>query len=67
MSLNKDSAQSLDIASRGAFLCLSISEVRTILDNIIGITPCTSIHDELLEEEKKSSPEQEEEALIAKS
>jgi hypothetical protein len=47
--------------------CLSVSEVRTIPDNIIGITPCTSIHDELLKEEKKSSPEQEEEALIAKS
>ena len=67
MGLSKDSAQSLDQASRGAFLCLSISEARTILDKIIGITPYTSIHDELPEEERKSSLEQEEEVLIAKS
>jgi hypothetical protein len=65
MGLGKDSAQSLDIASRGAFICLSISEARTILDKIIRITPCTSIHDELLEEEKESSLKQEEEVLIA--
>ena len=65
MGLSKDSTQSLDQASRGASLCLSISEARTILDRICGKTPCTSIHDELLEE--KSSPDQEEEVLIAKS
>ena len=46
---------------------MTVSEARTILDRIIGKTPCTSIHDELPEEEKKSSPEQEEEVLIAKS
>ena len=67
MGLSKDSMQSLDITSRGAFCCLSVSEARTILDKIIGNTPCTSIHDELPEEEKKLSPEQEEEVLIAKS
>ena len=67
MVLSKDSAQSLDLASRGAFLHLSVSEARTILDKIIGNTPCTSIHDELPEEEKDSSPEQEEKVLIAKS
>jgi hypothetical protein len=43
MGLSKDSAQSLDIASRGAFLCLSVSEARTILDKIIGNTPCSSM------------------------
>ena len=67
MCLSKDSAQSLAIASRGAFLCLSVSEARTILDKIIGITPYNSIHDELSEKEKKSSPNQEEKVLIAKS
>ena len=65
MGLSKDSAQSLDIASRGAFLCLSISEERTILDKIIRNTPCTSIHDELAKE-KESSPAQEKEVLITK-
>ena len=67
IGLSKDSAQSLDIASKGAFLCLSVSEARTILDRIIENTPCTSIHDELPKKEKKSSLEQEEEVLIAKS
>ena len=60
MGLSKDSMQSLDQASRGAFLCLSVSEARTILDRIIGKTPCTSIHNELPEKEKESSPKQEE-------
>ena len=67
MGLSKVSMKSFDIASRGAFLHLSTSKARTILDKIIGITPYTSIHDELLEEAKESSPEQEEEVLIAKS
>jgi hypothetical protein len=66
MGLSKDSMESLDIASRGAFLHLSTSEARAMLDRISGKTPCTSIHNELLEEEIESSPEQEEEALIAK-
>ena len=57
MGLSKDSTQSLDLASRGAFLCFSVSGARTILDRIIRKTPCTSIHDELPKEEKKSSPE----------
>jgi hypothetical protein len=67
MGLSKDSAQSLDQASRGALLCLFVSEVRTILDRISGNTPCTSIHDELPKVEKESSPDQEEKILIAKS
>jgi hypothetical protein len=44
---------------------LTVSEVRTIIDKIIGKTPYTSTHDEL-PEEKESSLEQEEEALIVK-
>ena len=67
MGLSKDSRESLNVASRGAFLYLSASEARAMLDRISGKTPCTSIHYELLEEEKESSPKQEEEVLIAKS
>ena len=55
----------LDMACRGAFLHLSASKSRTILDKIIGHIPYTSIHDELPEEEKESSLHQE--VLIAKS
>ena len=46
---------------------MSASEARSMLNRISGITPCTSIHNELLVEEKESSPDQEEEVLIAKS
>ena len=66
MGLSEDSAQTLDRASKGAFLHLSISEARSMLDIIIGQIPYTSIHDKLPEEEKESSPKQEEEVLIAK-
>ena len=55
------------MASRGAFLHLSASKARNILDKIIGRILYTSIHDELPEEEKESSPDQEEKVLIAKS
>jgi hypothetical protein len=55
VGLIKDSAQSLDQPSRGAFLHLFHSKVRSMLDRISGKTPCTSIYNELLEEEKKSS------------
>jgi hypothetical protein len=67
MGLSKDSMESLDAASRRAFLHLSTSEARSMLDKISGKTPCTSMHNELLEEEKESSLEQEEEVLIVKS
>ena len=67
MGLSKDSMESLDVASRGAFLHLSISEARSMLDRISGKTSCTSIHNELPEEEKESSSEQEKEVFIAKS
>jgi hypothetical protein len=66
MGLSKDSMESLDTASRGAFLHLFASEARAMLDRISGKTPYTSIHNELLEEEIESSLEEEEEALIAK-
>ena len=58
---------SFDAAARGAFLHLSSSEARSMLDKISGKTPYTSNHNKLLEEKKESSPEQEEEVLIAKS
>ena len=57
----------LNVASRGAFLHLSASEARSMLDRISGKTSCTSIHNELPEEKNESPPEQEEEVLIAKS
>ena len=67
MGLSKDSMEPLDAASRGAFLHLPANEARSMLDRISGKTPCTSIHNELLEEEKESSPEQEEGVLIVES
>jgi hypothetical protein len=66
MGLSKDSRESLDLASWGAFLYLSASEARSMLNNISEKTPCTSIQYELPGEEKESSPGQEEEVLIAK-
>ena len=66
MGLSKDSAQSLDQASRQSFLHLSINEARSMLDRIIGKIPYTSIHDELPKEKNESSPEQEDKVLIAK-
>ena len=67
MGLSKDSMESLDAASRGAFFHLTASEARSMHDKISGKTPCTSIHNELFEEEKESCLDQEEEVLIAKS
>ena len=58
--------ESLDVASRGAFLHLPTSEARAMLDRISGKTLYTSIHNELPEEEKEASPKQVEEVLIAK-
>jgi hypothetical protein len=57
MGLSKDSMEFLDESSRGAFLHLSISEARAMLDRISGKTPCTSIYNELPKKEKKSSPD----------
>jgi hypothetical protein len=52
-----------NIAFGGVFLSLSISGARFVL--ISGHTPCTSLHDKLLEEKKESSPKLEEEVFIA--
>jgi hypothetical protein len=57
MGLSMDSRESLDLASREAFLHLSTSEARSMLNKISEKTPYTSIHYELPEEEKESSPE----------
>jgi hypothetical protein len=57
MGLSKDPMQYLDETSRGAFLHLSASEARSMIDKISEQISCTSIHNELLEEEKESSPE----------
>ena len=59
--------ESLDAASREAFLYLFASEARSMLDKISVKTPCTSNHNKLLEEEKESSLDQEKEVVIAKS
>ena len=56
VALSKDSTQFLDIASRGAFLHLSSSKGRTILNKILENTPYTSGHDEIPKEEKESIP-----------
>jgi len=48
----------------GVFLSLSLSKVRFVLI-ISGHTPCTNLHDEILEIEKESSPKPEEEVFIA--
>jgi hypothetical protein len=52
-----------NIAFGGVFLSLSISGARFVL--ISRHTPCTSLHDKLLEEEKEPSPKLEEEVFIA--
>ena len=67
MGLSKDSMESLDAASRGAFLHMSARKARSMFDKISGKTPYTSMHNEHLEKEKESSPEREEEVLMAKS
>jgi hypothetical protein len=67
IGLSEESRVSLHAASRGAFLHLSISEVRSMLKNISETTPFTSSHNKLPEKEKKSSLERVEEILITKS
>jgi hypothetical protein len=52
-----------NIAFGGVFLSLSISGARFVL--ISRHTPCTSLHDKLLEEEKEPSPKLEEGVFIA--
>ena len=67
MGLSKDSRESLDATSRGAFIHLFTSEAKATIDRISGKTSGTSIPNKLLEEEKESFPKQEEEVLVAKS
>jgi hypothetical protein len=52
MGLSKDSRESLDLASRGAFLHLSANEARSMLNKISEKTYCISIHYELPEERR---------------
>ena len=58
MGLTKDSREPLNVASGEAFLHLSTSDARAMLNRISEITHCTSIHNELSEEERESSLEQ---------
>jgi len=60
LGLTKESKESLDLASRGAFLHLPITEARPMLEKVVQAYP------KLSKEEKESSPEQEEEVLVAK-
>jgi hypothetical protein len=46
LGLSEESTQFLDIASRGAFLHLSNSEGRAILDTILKNSPYTDVHDD---------------------
>ena len=56
MGLSKDSRESINAASRGAFLHLSASKARSMLNKISEKTHCTSNHYERPKEEKESSP-----------
>jgi hypothetical protein len=64
MGLGKESRESLDLSSGGAFLHLPTSEARAKLEKF---SETTRLSNELSEEEEESSPEQEEEVLIAKT
>ena len=59
MSLSGETAQFLDSASGGAFLHCSASEGRNILRKILENTPCTSVHDDSLEDVVEKTPEEE--------
>ena len=61
LGLTIESRESLDLASGGAFLHLSITEARPMLEKVVQAYP------ELSEEEKESSPEQKEEVLVVKT
>ena len=60
LGLSEKSAHFLDIASIGAFLHLSISEGRAILDRILENSPYTDVHDYSLEEKDNPNPMQHE-------
>ena len=66
LGLSEESTQFLDIASGGAFLHLSDSEGRAILDTILENSPYTDVHDDFPKEKDISIPKQEE-VSMAKS
>ena len=51
LGLRQSSAQFLDLASKGAFLHLPISEGRVVLATILDNTPYTDDHSDALEED----------------
>jgi hypothetical protein len=59
MSLSGETVQFLDSASGGAFLHCSASEGRNILRKILENTPCTSVHDDSLEDVVEKTLEEE--------
>ena len=66
LGLSEESTQFLDIASGGAFLHLSNSEGRAILDTILENSPYTDVHHDSPEEKDDPIPTQED-VLIAES
>ena len=66
LDLSEESTQFLDIASGGAFLHLSDSEGRAIIDTILETSPYTNVHDDSPKEKDIPTPKQEE-VSIAKS
>ena len=66
LGLSEESTQFLDIASRGAFLHLSGSEGRAILEKILENSPYTDAHHDSLEEKDNPMPTQED-VLTAES
>ena len=66
LGLSEESTQFLDITLGGAFLHLSISEGRAILDTILENSPYTDVHQDSPEEKDNPIPTQED-VLIAKS
>jgi hypothetical protein len=66
LGLSEEFTQFLDITSGGAFLHLSDSEGRAILDTILENSPYTDVHDDSPKEKDIPTPKQEE-VLTAKS
>ena len=60
LGLSEKSTQFLDIASGGAFLHLSDSEGRAILNTILENSPYTDVHDDSPKEKDNPTPKQEE-------
>ena len=64
LGLSEESTQFLDIASGGAFLHLSDSEGRAILDTILENSPYTDVHDDSPKEKDIPTPKQEEVSIV---